>query len=405
MTTDPVGLSNCWLWMDAADTSTITLSGQSVTEWRSKGNTTLRFLSGVPNQGTAASPQYVAGSKAVYFDNGDYQTGLLRPDASGLQSVSNVTLPATTTRSCYIVANILNGTTIGFNSVLTMASSNFNAIFHVTGTNINPTKYRILQDSVGGVAGSYPYPDVISPNATTLFTNVASYPGTHKIYKNGTQVASSNVGSRTPSATTISNMCIAAGVVSGSRTYTGYVHEILYYTDAHSDAQRQLVESYLSAKWQAPIPPLRTSFPLYQYVPMSPVTFAARGRGFVYLFVVPQDLLQGLTFNPLTSTISGTPIPLIEDVVTVYALDEVGVVSLPVTFTVRFPYVVNRSLLSAAAYTASLRNAAEINGAQNARDRRVLPTRGRGEFAASVAPDVVTQTVDPKCFSTSKCLQ
>lgn len=151
--------------------------------------------------------------------------------------------------------------------------------------------------------------------------------------------------------------------------------------------------------------PTTTSFLLYQYMAMTPIQISATGSGYVYLFVETADLPPGLSYNRITNQITGACSRIGNDSVTFYAKDDNGTSSLVLNFTTVVPRVI-RKQDGAGAYTSLLRQYTEVLGAQNARDNRVLPNQERalGEFMSPEAPDVVTQTVDPKCFD-PKCLR
>jgi hypothetical protein len=79
--------------------------------------------------------------------------------------------------------------------------------------------------------------------------------------------------------------------------------------------------------------------------------------------------------------------------------------TLPIRNRVILPFIVKKQA-GAADYTAFLRQYVAVNGAQASRDSVALPGQERnlGEFMSPEAPSVITQTVDPKCFSTSNCI-
>lgn len=139
--------------------------------------------------------------------------------------------------------------------------------------------------------------------------------------------------------------------------------------------------------------PTSYSYVQYQYIPITPIQISATGMGQVYFFVSSEDLPPGLSFNPLTNQITGTPAVAGYDSTTVYAKDDNGVSSIALNFTTLVPRVV-RQQDGAGAYTSLLRQYTEVLAAQNARDNRVLPNQERrlGEFMSPEAPDVITQT-------------
>jgi hypothetical protein len=150
--------------------------------------------------------------------------------------------------------------------------------------------------------------------------------------------------------------------------------------------------------------PTTTSFLNYQYIPITPIQLTATGTGTIYFFVEAADLPAGLTFNPLTNQIIGTSVQIGQDSVQIILKDNLGTSVYTLSFTTVIPRVV-RKQDGAGAYTSLLRQYTEVLGAQGARDNRALPSQERrlGEFMSPEGPDVVTQTVDPTCFSTSNC--
>lgn len=399
---DPVNLSNCMIWMDANDTTTLTLNGRRVSAWRSKGLCNITFAPGGQlYTGTIGAPLYVPTSRAIYFDNGDYQSGGIDPDSAGLQmSNANITVNNPLTKTIYAVVNILNGTTTGYNQLFLLENSigpYFRYAMYVTGPS-NSSNYQLIETST---IFNLPYGSVIQPYTTTVLTHrfdIEPPNQTQELFVNGNLVTSNGmVGGQIN--TTAERIAFGSG---WSNTYTGYLHEFLYYDAYHTDAERQQVEAYLLAKWKPPIQ-LKTYFPLYQYVPITPIHVNADGKGPTYIFIQPTDLPVGLTYNPLTQDISGKSVRAGSESTTVYAVDDVGTTTLGLTFQTDFP-VLKRTFGNAGNYTSYLRQYTAANAAQNARDRFVLTEDvGLGAFTAPYPPDVITQTVDPKCYSTSNC--
>ena len=81
-----------------------------------------------------------------------------------------------------------------------------------------------------------------------------------------------------------------------------------------------------------------------------------------------------------------------------------NITSLSIGTRVVSPFVL-KPQSGAAGYTAFLRQYVEVNAAQGARDSVALPVEENpiGKFTSPGVPDVITQRVDPKCFSTSNC--
>jgi len=168
----------------------------------------------------------------------------------------------------------------------------------------------------------------------------------------------------------------------------------------------------LDASWNTPIlsfgrttaggpvvtsPAVRTVI-TYQYMPIVPIVCSASGTGTVYFFVDTTQLPRGLTWNPITKTLSGTPVVTGSYSVTFYARDSVATTSFTVTFEILIPRII-RQQDGAGAFTSLVRQYAEVNGAQGGRDSRAFPSQERalGEFMAPDAPVVTTQSNCPVC--------
>ncbi len=140
--------------------------------------------------------------------------------------------------------------------------------------------------------------------------------------------------------------------------------------------------------------PTQTSYVFYQYMPIAPISFNATGVGRVYYLIDSNDLPIGIQFDPITKVISGTPMYLGQNNITVYAKDDTGVATLTLYTNTILPRII-RNQTSAGAYTSMLRQYTQVNAAQNARDNKVYPasTTSLGEFQSPPAPDVITQTI------------
>jgi hypothetical protein len=150
--------------------------------------------------------------------------------------------------------------------------------------------------------------------------------------------------------------------------------------------------------------PTNTSFTFYEYVPIAPIQLSGTGTGIVYFFVTSSDLPQGLTFDRVTNTISGTPMRIGTFFVNILVKDDAGVRGLGLTLNVLKPFV-EKQQSSAGAYTSYLRQYTVVNAAQNAINTHVLPEPTTlGSFMAPQPQDVTLATVDPKCFSSNKCV-
>lgn len=167
----------------------------------------------------------------------------------------------------------------------------------------------------------------------------------------------------------------------------------------------------LSASSSTFVSPTVTDYSFYQFVGVNIPVQVTPTSNFIYYY---SDLPQGLSLvtdaSGIAADISGIPTLFTGGYQTsyVFARDSATSPSTVTTLALRnrviLPFIVKKQG-GAADYTALVRQYATVNGAQAARDSVALPVQERplGEFMSPDAPSVITQTVDPKCYSTSNC--
>ena len=135
------------------------------------------------------------------------------------------------------------------------------------------------------------------------------------------------------------------------------------------------------------------------YLKILPIQFHATGTNPIYYFLDQTTLPVGFDFDPLTSTISGTPMRILNNYnLTVYAKDGNGYISsLTLTISVRVPYAGLPALLNASSYTAYVRDQVLINGATRAINNEVYPGEAVGPLMGPAPSPEVTKTIIPYC--------
>jgi hypothetical protein len=267
----PTNYSGLALWLDAADSNTISFSsGTNVSAWNDK--------SGNGNTATQAT----TGLQPVLLDNGIYfgSTQFLNLLSSGaiLQNVPY---------ACgFVVANVTQAQTQNTNRGGILIISNGtsgNTRFTLSLDNINNPAPGVLARtldadsvSVAGESTTYTY------NSRFLSVGEANYSaGTLKEFLNGTQsggtisITSGNTSNTTSIATPTINVNSAV-----QRLTNTYVYELILFRTALTTTQRQQIEGYLAYKWglQASLPvghPYSTAL-----VPFNPV-YRPFSRNFV----------------------------------------------------------------------------------------------------------------------------
>jgi hypothetical protein len=249
----PVNLSNCAVWLDAADASTISFSsGSNISQWNDKSGGGFNF-----SQSTSTrQPTYDATNRLLNFvGNG------LQGNASN-QALQNTSISvAGTAYSIFVVAkgNSSQPSFTGYNYMVTantvfpstrlaFASLNGNfATFTGTGTTWNDTASNTPAVSVR--TSTRVWSMVVSGSTLTPY-----YDGIAMNTKVGTTGSFTGLFIGDP-PTSDSGQC-----------WNGSINEVLYYNRALTTLERQQVEGYLAWKWglQTSLP---TTHPYYKFRP------------------------------------------------------------------------------------------------------------------------------------------
>ena len=236
----PTQIPGCQLWLDAADTSTIT-GTSSVTAWADKsgnGNTatssgtanpvlTQNLINGVqgisfPNTGTSPNPKY-------FFDGPISLTGT---------SITSfvVCVPSSVTVTAASPPRILSLAAAG--AVDYTSALYFVALYQYL------TSFAVYRYSGGNIA-------TVAANTPYVMTTVAT-PGNIAGYQNG--VGPTNITASIPSGNfSVSRFRIANEFNPATSLFNGNIGEVIVFNTALSTSQRQLVEQYLGQKWKVSV--------------------------------------------------------------------------------------------------------------------------------------------------------
>lgn len=225
---NPVQTSGCALWLDAADSGTLVLSGSNVTQWNDKSSSGLLF-----------SPP--VGSNPTLSQNGPLQQSVLFTTTQSLSSSSNATLGPT--QSWFVV----------FRSI---SSSNFFFIEH--SSNVNNTDGSFLYGGNGDLfaarrtsanliidnIGFNVSPFTSNTNYLASFVSSNTNPGL--LWKiNGTD----RTAVYRTTFTALSGSVARQFFINSRVTANNYIGEVLIYDGALSSNQVQVIEGYLAWKW------------------------------------------------------------------------------------------------------------------------------------------------------------
>lgn len=225
---NPLAIQGLQLWLDAADTSSMTLSGSTVTQWRDK--------SGVGNSPTVYSGvSYSTGQQNNLgtINLGNYSgsmTGTITP------SLQNSVM------SCFFVFK-LNGTSSdnGSHSILVFSNPGSGDLRTVEERNGN---FRFLTFNPSVVILSTP---AISGSYVLWFSGQ----NTTNMYArlNGTSLTSASISTNTRNSSQYAIGTNLESPLSTPTGWNGYVAEMVVYNSLLSVSQQEEIEGYLAWKW------------------------------------------------------------------------------------------------------------------------------------------------------------
>lgn len=245
---DPTLIPGCQLWLDAADSTTIT-GTTSITAWRDKsGNANNPAIFGSPNITVGT----INNVKAMWF-NGTSGTW-------GTFSNSGPTVSG-------FAVGTMNSGTVGYGRMIGLGNNPGNDDF---GSGSCPFLLRQSGNQAFCTRRFQTDRTYSSYTYDAPFLASIIYDGTNgNLYVNGATIvqfgSTGNFG--------YSNYSVGCGIYSISEnaidTWKGYVGEVILYRNALTNAQRQQVEAYLAYKWK--LNPLLSTQNIY--APGSYLTF------------------------------------------------------------------------------------------------------------------------------------
>jgi len=207
------------LWLDAEDTSTITLNGSNVSQWDDKSGNNRHVTQATASNQPTYTTAGLNGKSIITFDG----TG------DGLTLASEVSIPRD------------------------MVSVSKGHGYLYSG---NISDQRILYTSSGNVLywdtaiGSPNNLTVTGRNATDTF--IEQYTAENldwEIYLNGSSAANGSVSSAWVADNEMNQIGLKWNPATGVSTWTGYFAEIVWTGSVMSTADRQKLEGYLAHKW------------------------------------------------------------------------------------------------------------------------------------------------------------
>jgi len=227
---NPKSIAGLVQWLDASDTSTLTLSGSSVTTWADKSPQGMNATQTTANNQPTTTT--VNGKTAVLFDGvNDLMTfpGVNRTDET------------------YIFAAAQTPHQTGDRSFLSDQNNG-------NGVGTVPSAVKLIDVSFGGFTEgverlriSYSATST-TPTGPLVLSAVRSSAGLF-VYVDGTQRSSYVNGATYATAPKATTIKAVGGYASGTFNLSGWIGEVLCYDRALSASDRSKIEKYLGKKW------------------------------------------------------------------------------------------------------------------------------------------------------------
>ena len=308
----PTNITGCVLWLDAADSSSITLSGSNVTTWNDK--------SGIGNNATAVSNPTLSninGVQAMSMNNAPYFTGNISITGTTYTcfavAITTTALPNALGHDQRLVS-LANGTNLDYNAVNSCV-----ALFNQGNTS---------------TIGTYRNNIFTGSNAITrnvVYIAVSQYDGTKGyLWQNG--IAGTTTGVASTGTFAITKYGIGNQANPSGEFWVGNIGEIIIYNTALSTSQRQQVEGYLASKWNVSITPTVHPFRNYPPSTITPFNPLALTPSFWFDASTTSTITSG---NGLTapSPASGDPLCFLNNLSLTLTAASTGLTSLTLTGT------------------------------------------------------------------------
>lgn len=227
----PTQISQIHSWYDAADATTMSLSGNQVTSWTDKNNHVTQFTQATATSQPLLQTNAINGKSALSFDGGDMMTAM----------ISN---------------SVGTDTTVVYVLQLANYSSRIPFSFNTTTYNFGPDIYfnagQITWNT--GDSNSNAFSNSVVPSTTTA--HIITVKNDSALNEARLYVDGAFVGTALYRNTSIANFTsprlYIGNWVSGNYYITGFFAELVIYNKVIDETERADLEYYLKDKWGTP---------------------------------------------------------------------------------------------------------------------------------------------------------
>jgi hypothetical protein len=236
----PLDISGCGLWLDASNAGSLTLNGNTVSEWRDLSGNARHFSQATPASQPNANSRTQNGRRVLDFAGAQSLNG----NAASLSIATNVS-----GLTIFVVGQFdaIASTTM---AMLSISRSDVNnsaraALVYLLGTNQILVGGRRLDADAFASAG-------YAPNTNTnVLTGTLDYANSDAFIWQGGATQASNTAFQTNGSTAnADSLAVVVGSDGGAtQGLDGFIAEVIVYPSALSTTDRARVEAYLAAKW------------------------------------------------------------------------------------------------------------------------------------------------------------
>lgn len=241
----PTSITGCKLWLDASDTSTISLSGSAVTQWNDKSGNGYNFTQSTSTNRPSSGTRTQNSLNVIDFDGTNDSLS-----TSAAKSAFNFLHSAASTIFIVLKQDAVNNIKVIFSTGIQPYSSGDIGFFLYSNA---PADYQM------GVSNASTYISRINANfneTTARYDSIKSDPtnGTAsnrlKYSKSGAAFAGTNTDTGTITTSNSTNdLTLANANNGGFGPMDGWIGEVIVYDSILSDANITKLQNYLATKW------------------------------------------------------------------------------------------------------------------------------------------------------------